>query len=162
LVNDLLNRAGAKEQAVAPEADTGISVQLRLTVGACQVDAMVAQSYSGTGLLVLDVTKIPASMLLYGSRIRNRLPGGPTALIGSLGQMEVSVTGNIVANEISPETADDRTTRSLVLINGSTTLSAPPVAIVGNVFIDQVTLPGRPTTNPALPAWETLNTVINY
>jgi hypothetical protein len=152
--------------AVPFESDTGTALTLRLDVGDCQIDAIVAESWSGAGLLVADLTSTPGSALVHGNRVRSRFPQGQTALLAGLG--EVSVTGNIMANEIATTTvvlvaeasALATSTYSLALHPGTTTLSAPPVAVVGNVFIDLPSLPAR--SDPSLPSWDSLNAEIPY
>ena len=74
---------------------------LRLDLSDCQVDAVIAGSYSGAGLLVADFTADAGSALLHGNRIRSRFPMGEAALVGGVG--EVCVTGNVVANEVAPQ-----------------------------------------------------------
>src|SRR6202012_2538674 len=87
----------AKPPSPVPVADTGASVSLRLDFCDCQIDAIVAASYSGAGLLVVDLNTDWGSAVVHGNRIRSRFPIGETALISGLG--EATVTGNIVANE---------------------------------------------------------------
>jgi hypothetical protein len=157
-----------------PVSDTGTSVSLRLDLCDCQIDAVIADSYSGAGLLVVDLTNDWGSAVLHGNRIRSRFPMGETALVSGLG--EAAVTGNIVANEVLPQVWP--TSHSMVL-NPSTAAtplgavldpSAAPfgaaVAVTGNVFIDQTSLPARPPmippVQPPFTEWQFLNTEIDY
>jgi len=152
--------------APIPAADPGTSVSLRLDLCDCQVDSIIADSYSGAGLFVADLTTGAGSALLHGSRIRSRVPGGQTAF--ALGLGEAAVTGNIVANEVIPQDANMRedTTRSpnsysMVLIP-ATPLGVPAVAITSNVFIDPTNLPGRTGNVGGIADWDMLNTVIPW
>ena len=145
----------AGEPAI-PLADTGASVSLRLDVCDCQIDAIIAESYSGAGLLVADLTQsASASALAHGNRIRSRFPAGTGALCVWLA--EASVTGNIVANEAGiPAQAGETipNSYSMALVATASPLGALALAIAGNVFIDPPILPGQ--------AWQALNTVVNY
>ena len=89
-----------------PVADTGTSVSLRLDLCDCQVDAVIAESYSGAALLMVDLAEDTifstpvlgppvASAVVHGSRMRCRFPLGETAL--GFAFAEAYVTGNIVA-----------------------------------------------------------------
>ena len=142
--------------AVIPVADTGASVTPRLDVCDCQVDAVIAESYSGAGLLVADLSQSQsASALVHGNRIRSRFPAGE-AVVG-LWLAEGSVTGNIVANEAAipaQVSAALPESYSMGLVATASPLGAVALAIAGNVFIDPPVLPGQ--------AWQALNTVVNY
>jgi hypothetical protein len=149
--------------------DTGRTAVLRLAVAGSQIDAVVPDSYSGAGLLVADLTGTPGSALLTGNRIRNRFPEGQAAVILRL--TDAAVTGNIIANEVAIASGrqsdeDDEanvaatiTTHSLLLHEGPPRRDQPPVAIVGNVFVDPPSLPHRPAQ---LLSWRTLNTVVSF
>ena len=175
--------AAAPGAAALPAADTGTSLTLRLDLSGCQVDAIIAGSYSGAGLLVADFTPDAGSALLHGNRIRSRFPMGETALIGGVG--EVCVIGNVMANEVAPQVNFAGasppallSSYSLVLNPATTPLGAvldtsamligdvagvAAVAVTGNVFIDGTSLPPRPAAIPsALADWDVLNTVIGY
>ena len=156
-------------------------MSLRLDLCDCQVDAIIADSYSGAGLLVVDFTTDVGSVLVHGNRIRSRFPEGETALIGQVG--EATVTGNIVTNEVPIPPPPEGTpplppSNSLVLNPVISALvgavldpvTAPPgnpaVAITGNVFVDPTVLP-TPRQNISTAAaaaglgdWDVLNTVI--
>jgi len=165
--------SAASASAVAvPVADTGTSVFLRLDVCDCQVDAVIADSYSGAGLLVVDLAAGESSAVLHGNRIRSRFPMGETVLVSGLS--EAAVTGNVVGNEIAPQISIG-TSHSVVLnpATGQTPLgavlnpSAAPfgaaVAVTGNVFIDPTLLPARPpSVPPPLGDWRYFNTEIDY
>jgi len=139
-----------------PLADTGVSVSLRLDACDGQVDAVIAESYSGAGLLLADMTQsASASALIHGNRIRSRFPAGTAAL--GVWLADASVTGNIVANEAAiPVQASETlpSSCSMSLVATASPLGALAVAIAGNVFIDPPFLPGQ--------AWPALNTVVNY
>jgi hypothetical protein len=140
-----------------PVADPGTSVSLRFDLCDCQVDAVIADSYSGAGLLLADLTQSAvASALVHGSRLRTRFPGGETFLGAWLA--EASISGNIVANEV-PVPAEPTDTMpasySLALLAMATPLGAPALIISGNVLID----PPIPATGDGR---ELLNTIIVY
>ncbi len=153
----------APTQGTVPAADTGTSVTMRLDVCDCQVDAVIANSYSGAALFVADLTQAGASALVHGCRLRSRFPMGE-ALAG-ITLAEATITGNIVANEVVP--IDFRTGEQATSFSIALTLTAPfgvpAAAITGNVFIDPTLLPPRPETVPSVLAdWDVLNTVIAY
>jgi hypothetical protein len=169
-IDAIFTNLGAPGSAASiPAADTGTSVSLRLDLCDCQVDSIIADSYSGAGLFVADLTSGAGSALLHGSRIRSRFPGGETAF--ALGLGEAAITGNIVANEVPAQTvvrSDTNTqeaasgrsgTSYSMVLNAATLYDAPAVAITGNVFIDPTCLL-PPCPGPA--DWDTLNTVINW
>ena len=181
-IDAFLTNLGAPVAAAAsiPVADTGTSgVSMRLDLCDCQVDAIIADSYSGAGILVLDLTTETGSALLHDNRIRNRFPMGETVLVTGFGvQVErvgfggASVTGNVVANEVVPDVANlgffqGQVNYSLVLDAATTPLGVPAVAITGNVFVDPTKLPPRQNIPAAAAAaglgdWDLLNTVIGY
>ncbi len=179
-IDAFLTNLSAPAAAPVPVADTGtIGVSVRLDLCDCQVDAIVADSYSGAGLLVVDLTTETGSALLHDNRIRSRFPMGETVLVTGLaggqelvGFGEASVTGNVVANEVVPVIVREGTavlenTYSMVLDAATTPLGVPAVAITGNVFIDPTGLPARQNISTAaavagLGKWELLNTVIDY
>lgn len=168
-IDAIFTKLGAPGSAAPiPAADTGTSVSLRLDLCDCQVDSIIADSYSGAGLFVADLTDGAGSALLHGSRIRSRFPGGQTAF--ALGLGEAAITGNIVANEVPPQVVPrDTDTQEVAMrrspnsysmvLNAATPFGVPAVAITGNVFIDPThLLPPR----PGQAGWDTLNTVINW
>ena len=179
----MASSGAAAPTAAVPTADPGTSVTMRLDLSDCQVDAIIAGSYSAAGLLVADFATDAGSVLLHGNRIRSRFPMGETALVGGVG--EVSVTGNVIANEIAPQLIFQAASPpvqlpsySIVLNPATTPLGAvldpsgmvfgdlgnvAAVTITGNVFLDPTSLPPRPATIPAVLAdWDVLNTVISY
>ncbi len=185
VISTALTNLGVQAAAAGalPAADPGTSVTLRLDLSDCQVDAIIASSYSGAGLVVADFTTDAGSALLHGNRIRSRFPMGGAAVVGGVSQ--AGVTGNIVANEVAPEvtfagasSAAMLPSYSMVLNPATTPLGGvldpsgalfgdvagvAAVAVTGNVFIDPTSLPPRPATIPAaLADWDVLNTVINY
>ena len=163
-INTIFEPSGeATSEEVVPTADTGTSVSLRLDVCECQVDAVIANSYSGAGLMVTDLTQAGASVLVHGSRFRSRFPSGETVMGVLLA--EATVTGCIVANEVTPppKPTDREANSYSIALSVITPLGVPAVAITGNVFIDPTRLPARPATIPQpLGDWDVLNTVIDY
>jgi hypothetical protein len=153
---------GADAPAVplaVPSSDAELA-SMRLDVGGCQVDAVVAGAYSGAGLLVFDFSVTPGSALIHDNRIRNQFPRGDTVLL--YGLSEACVTANLIANEVAPVNSDDPT-RSIVCRGFADLNGVPAMAITGNVFIDPTDLPPRPAGIPVdLQNWNVLNTVITY
>jgi Family of unknown function (DUF6519)/IPT/TIG domain len=163
IVTLLAPLAAAAPMGAPPAADTGTGVSLRLDVRECQIDAVIEDSYSGAGLLVIDFTQDTGSATVQGNRIRTRFPWGEAALAMQLS--EATVTGNVIANEVAPPaepTNTDPNSFSMTYF-AATPLGAPAVAITGNVFIDPTVVPARPDTIPApVTDWNVLNTVIAY
>jgi hypothetical protein len=171
LLNDILRLPLGTAEAIPP-ADTGTSVSPRLDLADCQVDAIIADSFSGAALIIADLTQQTivapapptgnpvASAVVHGNRMRSRFPLGETVL--GLAIAEAAVTGNIIANEVAfpvPPTQTSPTVPpswSLSVFNMPQPLGAPALAISGNILIDP---PG-----PLLPTqnWQPLNTVISY
>jgi len=166
--------------ATPPPVDTGVAVSLRLDFRDCEIDALTAgpASNSGAGLIVADLTAGAGSALVHGSRIRSQFPLGETVLLTGLG--EVTVTGNVVTNEVVPLGANSGPVSfgptpdllrvniptaaalppldnySIVLGPAATQLGVPAVAVTGNVFVDDTLLPARPvafaTASPTVAA----------
>ncbi len=156
-------RGFAPTQGTVPTADTGTSVILRLDVCDCQVDAVLANSYSGAALFVADLTQAGASALVHGCRLRSRFPMGET--LAGITLTEATITGNIVANEVAPIAfpIERQVTSFSIALALTSPFGAPAAAITGNVFIDPTLLPPRPPTVPSVLAdWDVLNTVIAY
>jgi hypothetical protein len=143
-----------------PVAETGTGVITRVDLRDCQLDAIVAQSYSGAALILIDFTESgSASAIVHGNRLRSRFPGGQAAL--TIWLAEASVTGNIIANEAAiPVTATSSllNSYSLCMLVPLTPLGPGLItwSISGNVFID-------PPLNAAQrEQWGLLNTTVNY
>jgi hypothetical protein len=144
-------------EPVIPLADTGTSVSPRLDLCDCQVDAVIAESYSGPALILVDLTESASttSAVIHGNRLRCRFPSGETAM--SLWLAQACVTGNIVANEVANPTQPSRTmlnSYSMTMLGTAQPFGALAVAISANVFIDPIAVP---TSNS-----DTLNTIVNY
>ena len=77
-IDAILTNLGAPASAPPiPVADTGTSdLSLRLDLCDGQVDAIIADSYSGAGLLVIDFTTGTGLALLHDNRIPEPLPDG--------------------------------------------------------------------------------------
>ncbi len=144
-------------QPVIPVADTGTSVSLRVDLCDCQIDAVIAESYSGAALLLADLTSsAAASALVHGSRLRCRFPAGETVL--GFWLAEAAVTGNIVANEVAVPAQSNAAipdSYSLALVATATPLGRPALAVAGNVFIDPILPRDQEVMN-------LLNTIIDY
>jgi Family of unknown function (DUF6519) len=130
--------------------------RLRLDLAGCEIDAIIADSRGGAGLLVVDFTPEAGAAFIHGNRIRSRFPGGEAAFVGGLA--ESCVTGNVVANEVGHEGENQRS-HSMGLSPAST---PPAVAVTGNVFICPPRLPSRHNVPAAFDSWDPLNTVIHY
>jgi hypothetical protein len=97
-LNRILTNVGAQLAQVPTATDTGTGPVLRLALSGNQIDAVVANSYSGPGLLVMDTTATFGSVLLTGNRITNRFPGGQAAVIYTA-EDAAAINGNIIVNE---------------------------------------------------------------
>jgi Family of unknown function (DUF6519)/IPT/TIG domain len=138
----------------------GTPLYLRLDMSGCEVEAVIAGSYSGASLFVDDYTNA-GSVLVHGNRLRSSFPMGETALI--LDVSRSSVTGNIVANEAPALSAKSPASYSMRVAVPGRDVTAPPTVITGNVFLGPTDLPARPSTIPPdLADWDVLNTVIAY
>jgi IPT/TIG domain len=151
-------------------AETGTSVFPRLDLADCQVDAVIADSYSGAALIMADLAEDPltfstpivlgprvASAVVHGSRMRCRFPLGETAL--GFAFAEANVTGNVIANEVAYPTQPSQTlppAYSLSLFQMAKPLGAPAEVVSGNILIDP------PVLELAQQTWQPLNTVINF
>ena len=165
----------------APAAGPGVTLQLDLSGN--RIDATLAHSYSGAGLVVADLTIDAGSALIHGNRIGTSFPMGAAVLVTGVG--EASVTGNVMANEVAPQVAYGTGTEpsySLVLnpvvspvVLSDLEITTPSgtvpgdlagvsaVAVTGNVFVNPTNLPVRPTSFlPPLSDWDTFNTVFSY
>jgi len=85
------------DYTVKAAADVGTSLVLRLAISGNQIDAVIANSYSGAGLILVDQAAAPGSVLVSDNRIRSRVPMGAAAWLTSL--VECLVTGNTIRNE---------------------------------------------------------------
>lgn len=165
--DNILTNAGAAAPQVPPATDTGIQPVLRLALSGNEIDAVVGHSYSGPGLLVLDMTATFGSVLFTGNRISNRFPNGQAAVIHTR-EDAVAINGNIIANEVatSPDrtraaivgaaAAPANTTCSLFCIEtqptaGDNRVINLPVTIVGNVLVSTPILLPSPPLNHWLP-----------
>jgi hypothetical protein len=167
-VGNILEHLGTAAQGTRvvsiPVGETGEAVLLRLTITDNQIDAVVEDSYSGAGIVVLDLTSNPGSLLLHGNRIRNRFPQGQTALVVQVA--EAAVSASIVANEVPAPTATSTESQPLtptsLVLQPTNLLAVPAVAITGNVLVSSPKLPGRTGIAAPLNVWEVLNTVVAY
>lgn len=159
-----------------PPLAPGLGTAPRLDFHGNQVDAIVEQTYSGTGLLVAvmltDGTFV--SVLCTGNRIRTRVASGPAASLNQVTQC--TMTGNAISNEIidpsapagpeasipppttpaagttaaSPATSQSVVLEPAVMQFAAATPSGPApiplVAVTGNVLV------GDPPTLPARPS----------
>lgn len=135
--------------------ERGPQPHLQLELDSCQIDAVIAESDGGAGLLVADFTAEAGSAFIHDNRIRSRFPQGETVFVG--GVAESCILGNVVANEAENE-AEGRTSHSIGLLPAT---DPPAVAITGNVFICPTRLPRREQAPEAFDSWDLLNTVIH-
>lgn len=150
---DLFDRT---DFAVGPDAvaevDPGTGLIPRLQLSGNQIDAILAESDSGAGLLVaiFDSTD-KASLIASANRIRSRVVNG--AAVSLLRLTECAFSGSVVANELVGDNE-----RSLVLAPYLIDEKVALVAVSGNVFVGEVTwLP----TSLGLK-WTPLNAIMQY
>lgn len=171
-IENLFTPRPAPPQPVLPVTETPTSGPLRLDFGDCHIDAVIAASNSGAGLVVVDFTQTAASALIHDNRIWSSFPLGETALAGGLA--ETCVTANILANEVSSPLGPTPTnlySRSIVVLPGGVESARLPggvefaysAAITGNICFGPTLLPQRPPMIPwTLTDWDVLNTVLTY
>jgi hypothetical protein len=166
-LNNVVTDVGAQATQVPVASDTGTTPTLRLTLSGNQIDAMVTDSYSGPGLLVMDITGTTGSILLNGNRVANRYPNGQGAVVYTM-QNAAALNGNIIANEAAgaglvisplvvktPDTAAPTNTTCSLFFLETQAADNLPVAIVGNVFVAApILLPSQ-----LQQTWLTLNAV---
>ncbi len=161
-------QAAGTPAVTAPPAPTGVEVQLRLELSDCEVDAVVADSWSGAGVVVLDLSSDPGAAIVHGNRVRNRFPQGQSAVLVQI--VEAAITGNVIANEVTgaiatgqPSSGGTPTTASLA-VQPTVYAQTAAVAVTGNVLVGQASplaLPARPLPSP-LDSWDALNAVTTY
>lgn len=140
---------------LAPEADPGTGLIARLTLSANQIDAVLAESDSGAGLLLLTLEATAASTLIAAAnRVRSRVPEGATANVLLL--HACTLTGNIISNELK---ASDSSYS--LLVRAAPNEKTPAYAITGNVLIGHAVMPPRNQPAP-FNVWAPLNTVVPY
>ena len=153
-LSNLYHSIGSVSRAgqVAP-ADPGTTLEPRLSITGNQIDAVLADSFSGVGLLVLSVdVDHETSLVCSHNRIRSRIAAGATVSLYEL--LECTVTGNIVNNEAG----NGKTDLSLVLVSRPID-DVRPVAVTGNVFVGRPKLPLRNLPAP-FETWDNLNTIV--
>lgn len=137
-----------------PVADPGTALEPRLVVCGNQVDAVLADSLSGAGLLVLSLDPDhETSLVCSHNRIRSRLASGATVSLFEL--YESTVTGNIVNNDGNAQTG-----LSLVVLTRLTG-DFRRVAVTGNVLVGRAKLPPRELPAP-FDTWDNLNTIAPF
>jgi hypothetical protein len=129
--------------------------RMRLELGGCQIDAVIADSHGGAGLFVADFTPETGTAFIHDNRIRSRFPGGEAAFVGGIA--ESCITGNVVANDAEHE-GESQQSHSMELFPAT---EPPAVAITGNVFVRPPRLPRRVHVPRNLESWDLLNTVIH-
>ncbi len=138
-----------KAEQVTP-ADPGTALVPRLEVSANQVDAVISDSDTGAGLLVLVVDPDHQSSLVCShNRIRSRVSAAATVSLWEL--LECTLTGNIITNE-----AGNEIDRSVILVPRLVRDTAL-VAVTGNVLVGLSRLPARNLPAP-FDTWDGLNT----
>jgi hypothetical protein len=151
---------------LVPDADPGTGLIPRLDVSSNQIDAVIEDSDTGAGLLVFALDTSQASTLICSdNRIRSRVVSGATTTL--LGLVGITVTGNILSNEIVPPPP---TTTVFIPNNNRSLVCVPRVigdiratAVTGNVLVGPAVLPLRPATIPApLNVWDVFNTILPY
>jgi len=144
--------APSRELGQAAPIDPGTAFEPRLEISGNQVDAVIAESNSGSGLLAFSLDRTQTSSIVCShNRIRSRVASGATASLWEL--RECAMTGNLVVNESGGETD-----RSLLLVPNVPGKVAA-VAVTGNVLIGPAVLPPRPLAAP-FNTWDGLNTLM--
>jgi hypothetical protein len=161
-------------------ADVGTSLVPRVTISGNQVDAVIANSYSGAGLILVDQAAAPGSVLISDNRIRSRVPMGAAAWLTNL--VECVVTGNTIRNEAiavgqgvplaspysilvvvpvtsTPSTPSTPSTTSIDPISAATM----GLVVSGNVLVGATmqALP-RPAVAAPMNDWGIFNTIANF
>ncbi|HVU78833.1 MAG TPA: DUF6519 domain-containing protein [Gaiellaceae bacterium] len=153
-VSGLFHEIGTVSRAgeVTP-ADPGTAVEPRLAVNGNQVDAVLTDSLSGAGLLVLSLdADHETSLVCSHNRIRSRVSSGAAASLYEV--LECAVTGNIVNNDAG----NAKTDLSLVLVS-RVIGDYRRVAVTGNVLVGIAKLPPRTLPAP-FDTWDNLNTIV--
>jgi hypothetical protein len=177
----LLPGLGYAPSAPEPPATTevGTDVLLRLTCVDNQIDAVLADTYSGAGLVVADQSTVAGSAIVTGNRIRSRFYRGQTVLVEQVA--EAAINDNLIANEAVPPTVINTDLTYVppadpcysLVVSVPVLLAQAAVVVTGNVLVGSVDLPARTvpglTTDAAgddstlvalLSSWAFLNTVI--
>jgi hypothetical protein len=155
-----------------PAADVGLGLYPRIDVRSNQLDAVIADAYSASGLLLVvdGAGGGETSLVCTDNRIRARVPAGAAVSVQQVS--ECTFTGNLVGNELAPvkqvifdqEAGPNRSLVLRPLIPDPGATKAPPtplVAVTGNVLVGSAILPARPLA-PPLNVWDGLNTIAQY
>jgi hypothetical protein len=153
-------------------ADVGTSLVLRASISGNQIDAVIANSYSGAGLILVDLAATPGSALVSDNRIRSRIPMGAAAWLTNL--VECVVTGNTIRNEAMPVAtavspgAPLASPYSILAISGTPTdpVSSATTGLVvsGNVLVGGMMQPLTrvPAVAAPLNDWGVFNTIVTF
>lgn len=155
------------DYTVRAGADAGTSLVLRLVISGNQIDAVIPNSYSGAGLILVDQAATPGSVMVSDNRIRSRIPMGAPAWLTNL--VECVVTGNTIRNEatIVSQGTPLAFPYSILVIPGKPTdavsTATAGLVVSGNVLVG-ATMQALP--RPAAPApmndWGVFNTVVPF
>ena len=155
------------DYTVRAGADVGTSLVLRLAISGNQVNAVIANSYSGPGLILVDQADTPSSALVNDNRIRSRVPMGAAAWLTSL--VECVVTGNTIRNEAVAigQGTPLAVPYSILAIPAAPAGTVPGnttgLVVSGNVLVGgpMQALP-RPAVAAPMNDWGIFNTVVTF
>ena len=155
------------DYTVRAGADAGTSLVLRVVISGNQIDAVIPNSYSGAGLLLVDQSATPGSVMVSDNRIRSRIPMGAPAWLTNL--VECVVTGNTIRNEatIVSQGTPPAFPYSILVIPGKPTdavsTATAGLVVSGNVLVGATmqALP-RPAAPAPLNDWGVFNTVVPF
>jgi hypothetical protein len=153
-VAGLFHSIGSVSRAGEVKAeDPGTTLVPRLAVSGNQVDAVLADSLSGVGLLVFSIDlDHETSLVCSHNRIRSRVSSGPAVALYEL--LECAVTGNLINNDAG----NAKTDLSLAIVSRLVG-KVHPVAVTGNVLVGPPRLPPRGIPAP-FGTWDNLNTIV--
>ena len=155
------------DYTVRAGADVGTSLVLRVVISGNQINAVIPNSYSGAGLILVDQGATPGSVLVSENRIRSRVPMGAAAWLTNL--VECVLTGNTIRNEatIVSQGTPLAFPYSILVIPGTPTdaVSTATLGLVvsGNVLVGATmqALP-RPAVAAPMNDWGVFNTVVPF
>ena len=157
------------DYTVGAAADVGTSLVLRLAISGNQIDAVIANSYSGAGLILVDQAATPGSVLVSENRIRSRVPMGAAAWLTSL--VECVVIGNTIRNEAiaSSQATPLAFPYSILAIPipaapaGAVPTTTTSLVVSGNVLVGgpMQALP-RPAVAAPMNDWGVFNTIVTF
>ena len=157
------------DYTVRAAADVGTSLVLRLAISGNQIDAVIANSYSGAWPILVDQAATPGSALVSENRIRSRVPMGAAAWLANL--VECVVTGNTIHNEAiaSSQVTPLAFPYSILAVPipaapaGAVPTATTSLVVSGNVLVGgpMQALP-RPAVAAPMNDWGVFNTIVTF